>query len=117
MLAFLSAFQNGVLLLRQAQEYAAAAGGDGLVQHQPALLICNPTATLYKFDHLRWRCEVKLHGQGSLQVGLEELALPAVAVPEVYVNLMKTLPKADFSGVIGLGEWVGNSSLVECEYR
>src|ERR1035441_6769926 len=70
---------------------------DSLVQHQPALLIGDPATTLYELDHLIRGCEVKLPGQGSLQILLEELALPAVAVLEVHVNLMKTLPKADMN--------------------
>ena len=76
------------------------AGGDCLVQHQPALLICNPAASLHELDHLVWRFKVQLPGQGSLQILLQKPALPAVAVLEVHVTLMETLPKADFPFLI-----------------
>jgi len=39
-------------------------------------------------------------GPGSLQILLEELTIPAIAELEVHVNLMRTLPKADFRGLI-----------------
>ena len=78
--------QPGVLFSRQPQEYAAAAGGDRLVQHQPLLPICNPTAPLHQLDHLIRRREVQLPGQSSLQVLLQELAVPAISALEVQVH-------------------------------
>ena len=70
--------QSGVLFGRQLQEYATATGGDRLVQHEPALLICKAAAPLYQLDHLGRGREVQLPGKGSLQMLLEELALPSI---------------------------------------
>ena len=89
--------QFGVLLGRQVQEHSAPSSHNGLIQHQPTLLVRDPAATLYELDHIVGRCEAQLPGQGSPQILLEELALPAVAVLEVHVRLMKTLPKADMN--------------------
>jgi hypothetical protein len=37
--SIINSVQFGVLFGRQVQEYVTAAGGDSLVQHQPALLV------------------------------------------------------------------------------
>jgi len=41
-----------VLLHREVQEYATAAGCDCLIQHQPTLLISDPATTLNEFNDL-----------------------------------------------------------------
>ena len=68
--------QLGVLFDRQAQEYAAAAGGDGLVQHQPALLISKAAAPLHQLYHLIGRFDVQPAGKRSLQILLKEFHNP-----------------------------------------
>ena len=78
--------QLGVLLRRQAQEHSTSPLHDRLIQHQPALLICNPAATLHELDHLGHGYEVQLPGQRCLQVLLQELAVPAISALEVQVH-------------------------------
>ena len=71
--------QFGVLFGRQVQEHSTSSSHDSLVQHQPALLIGDPTAPLYKLDNLVRRLEVQPSGQSSLQVHFQKLTMPAIA--------------------------------------
>src|ERR1017187_2589715 len=61
---------------------------DSLVQHQPALLNGDPATTFQELDHLIRGREVQLPGQGSLQILLEELAMPAIPILKVHVDAM-----------------------------
>jgi hypothetical protein len=45
-----STLQPGVLLLRQIEEHSSSSRLDGLIQHQLALLIRYPAATLHEFN-------------------------------------------------------------------
>jgi hypothetical protein len=47
-----STLQPGVLLLCQIKEYSSSSHLDGLIQHQLALLIRYPAATLHEFNNL-----------------------------------------------------------------
>jgi hypothetical protein len=53
-----------------------------LLQHETAFLVGDATAALSQFDHLVRGCEVQFTRERSLEVGLNELALPAVPVLE-----------------------------------
>jgi hypothetical protein len=78
--------QLGVLLCCQAQEYPASANLDRLVQRLPAFQVRQPAAPLNQLDDLVRRREVQLPRQRSLQIFLEELAMPARAALERHVN-------------------------------
>ena len=67
-----------ILLLRQVQEDSPSTLFDRLFQSLPTRKVRQPAATVCKFDHLRCGSEVELTGKLCLQVGLQELALPAV---------------------------------------
>lgn len=68
------------------REHPTPVHGDALFQHQSALLIRNAAATLYQLNDSVWRNKVQTLGRGRLQVSLQELALPAVAVYEGHVH-------------------------------
>ncbi len=75
-----------VLFPSQAQKYSASANLDRLVQRLPAFQVRQPAAPVNQLDDLVRRREVQLPGQGSLQVFLEELAMPAKAALERHVH-------------------------------
>lgn len=93
----LRASQFRVLFRGQHQEYAAAAGGDGLLQHQPALLIGDPTASFHELDHLVRRLEVQFAGQGGLQILLQKLAMPAITLLERHVCRLSTVAHSELT--------------------
>ena len=75
-----------MLLLRQTQEHPTSAHCNTLVQHQTALLVPEATPTFNQLNDFVGGGEVQTLGQGSLQVGLQELALPAVTVLKEEVH-------------------------------
>jgi hypothetical protein len=74
--------QRGVLLLGEIKEYPAPPHLNPLMDHQPGFLVAESPCAFYQSDHLVGGCEVQSLGQGSLEVSLKELALPAVPVLE-----------------------------------
>jgi len=86
-----------VLILSQGQEYPASANLDRLVQRLPAFQVRQAAASLNQLDDLVGRSEVELPGQGSLQIGLQELDLPALAIHEGHVNPVSIILGHGFS--------------------
>jgi len=56
------------------------------MHHQPGFLVGESPGTFYQFNHLVGGCEVQSLGKGSLEVGLKELALPAMPVLERQIH-------------------------------
>jgi len=80
-----------VLLLGQTQKQSAPAHGDALLQHQPGFLVNESPAAFNQFDHLCGGCKVQSLGQWSLEVGLQELDLPTLAILERHVYAVATV--------------------------
>jgi hypothetical protein len=78
--------QLAILLLGQAQENPAPAHCDRFIQGLMAGQIRQPAAALDKRSHLLRRSKCQRPGQGSPQILLQKLALPASAMMEEKVN-------------------------------
>ena len=99
-------FQFGVLPLCQIQENATPSDLDRLVQRLPALQVRQPTTSPHQLDDFVRRCEAEFPRQGSLQVFLQELAMPATATLERHVH---TVPAILAGHESRIGEYMANN--------
>ena len=83
-----------VLFLGEIEKNSSASLGDRLVDGLSAGKIRQSAATLYEPNQLVRGSQVQLAGEGSLQIGFEELAVPSLAELEVQIHAVPAVPVA-----------------------
>jgi hypothetical protein len=80
------ALQLPILIFVEFQPYSAAAVFDGVVERLAPFKVEPVASVLRHLDELRRVLKGKFAGQGSLQIFLKELAVPALPVHEEHID-------------------------------